>query len=210
MKKITLLIIIILTINFFTNHVKALEEDSTNSADTQDSEIRQKVQQKVEEALNKPKAKLGTITDISEQTIQISNPEDEIEQIEINKEETSYAKINDESQEIEFSDIAIGDFIVAMGYINENEVLESSRVLVTDVTKKPLRNIILGKVLEIENKEVTINTTNGKLVLIFPKRWKGPETSELDIGTKIIAAGDLNQNELSLRTVEIIDKEASD
>lgn len=209
MRKIIFLIIIISFGVFLTSQTVAQEENSTDSADTQDSAIRQKVQQKVEEALNKPKAKLGTITDISEQTIQITNLEDEIVQIEVNKEETQYVKINDDNEQIEFSDVAIGDFIVAMGYINENDVLEATRVLVTDVIRKPLRAIVQGKVVDIQKKEVTIRTKNEEYVLIFPKRWKGPEIEDLSEGVGVIAIGELNQNELSLRTIEIIDSESS-
>ena len=131
-----------------------------------DSSVRQKVQEKVDLVLNSPKAYLGVITDISEGTIQINklNSEQkdqvgkEIKQISVPTNTTYIKSQKSEVKNIKFTDVAIGDFIVAMGFINSNSVLEAQRVLVTDPPESTGRVTKLGTVKSVSKTKFLITT----------------------------------------------------
>lgn len=175
------------------------QEESTKSADT----VRQKVQEKVKQAQNVPYAYLGTVTDIVEDTFQLKTSAGEIKQTETG-EDTSYTNSIKDSEKIEFSDVAIGDFVAAMGFKNGNGVLKVERVLVTTPPEKPIRKTILGQVVEIKGKKVKIKANDTNIwELDFPARWEGPEIEELEEGQSIIVFGIPEENTLNIRTVFI-------
>jgi hypothetical protein len=108
---------------------------------TGDAAIRENVAQKVAAAMNQPKAYLGVVTDITSTTIQTKTPESQIEQIAIGGSEIVVVNSKGTNNKtVKLTDIAIGDFIVAMGYVNGNQVLEAQRILITD----PLQNTQLS------------------------------------------------------------------
>ena len=57
---------------------------------------------------------------------------------------------------MKLTDIAIGDFIVAMGYINSKSVLGAQRILVTDPVTEPKLDISLQKVTNVSKKYLSI------------------------------------------------------
>jgi len=182
-------------------------DESTSSAETEEVDsIKDRVKEKIAEAQNNPKAFVGTITDITKKTLQIKNKAEEIQQISFSSEGTSFIKSGKTTSNIDFEDVGIGDFIIAMGYItNGNGVLETKRVLVLSEPEELKRTIILGEVVSIEKKIVKINSSElGEIVLEFPKRWNGPEISELEEKMKIIAIGEIEEKILTIRTIEIV------
>ncbi|MDP3994672.1 MAG: hypothetical protein Q8P91_02490 [bacterium] len=135
---------------------------------TEGSEIRQKVLEKVEEALKNPKALLGVVTDISISTLQIKIPSGEIQQMSILPDAT-IVKIDKVSKEVIFSDIAIGDFVVGMGYKNENNILEAGRVLITKQPDEFTVKATIGKMSSIDKAIISTDTyfstyKNGKTI----------------------------------------------
>jgi hypothetical protein len=101
---------------------------------TGDAAIRERVAQKVAEAMNQPKAYLGVVTDITSSTIQIKNPEAQIEQISIGSD--SIAVINTTgtvNKTVKLTDIAIGDFITV-----EEAKITVSMAKVTKTSTKAL------------------------------------------------------------------------
>jgi hypothetical protein len=122
-----------------------------------ESGVRDKVAQKVAEALNKPKAFVGVVTDITDSTIQIKSLESEIKQI--STADDGVTVVNSKgttSKIVKLTDIAIGDFIVAMGYVNSNSVLLAQRILITNPISEPKINASLGKVTEVTKKVLTV------------------------------------------------------
>jgi hypothetical protein len=202
-----------LTIVFSTEFEKQQDIDreetseSTSSAETEATDtVREKVKEKIKEAQDNPKAFIGTVTDITEKTLQIKNESEEIQQISFDPEDTSFVKSGEKTSSIDFEDIGIGDFIVAMGYItNGNGVLETKRVLVLPAPEELKRTVVLGEIASIEKKNVSISSVEqGEVVLGFPKRWDGPEISELEEGMKIIVAGEVEEEKLIVRTIKIV------
>ncbi len=127
------------------------EETSSESA------VREAVIKKVEETLNSPKAYLGTVTDIAEKTIQLKTDWGTIEQVSTADEKIAVINQNATAKEIKITDIAIGDYIVAMGFRNGNHVLAAKRILITQMIPVPEIKIIYGKVKSISKKEIIIN-----------------------------------------------------
>ena len=185
--------------------------------------IREAVQEKIEEAQNKqslllrnkPKAYLGIITDIVENTVQIKNLEGEIKQIAVS-DQTVFVKINNVKQTLKLSDIAIGDFLVNMGYINSNSVLDAKRVLVTSEPAKPERVSIFGIVTSVGKNEITVTKvgSNDQLpitpeagAIVTSESEKGiikSRFSDLSVGSTIIAVGSKTEDNLSARSIHIV------
>ena len=125
---------------------------------TSDAAIAAGVAGKVAAALNQPKAYLGTVTDIADSTIQIKSLESQIEQIDISGTGISVVNTKDsDNKTVKLTDIGIGDFIVAMGYINQNSVLAAQRILVTNPVLTPEINVSIGKVTDVSQKTLTVS-----------------------------------------------------
>lgn len=213
-----------LTIVYSTEFAKD-EESSTLSYQEEATEegdrLVEKVQQKIEEAKNQPKAYLGTITDISENTIQmnkfvsgeVNNTAGEIQQVQVG-DDTTFVKVGKTTQAIEYSDVAIGDFIVAMGFVNEKGVLDAKRVLITSEPEPLTRKVVLGETLDVKKNELTlIQKAGGKELKVVPKDTvsvtsvKDGEASKVrysDIseGSTIIVTGDFVTGDVDGSTIE--------
>ncbi|MEK7536721.1 MAG: hypothetical protein AAB559_03025 [Patescibacteria group bacterium] len=135
---------------------------------------------------------VGTVTDISSGTIQIKTVKGDIEQMSI-VEETSYVNTLKKNTEVKSTDIAIGDYIVAMGFVNGNKVLDAKRILITS----PLEEN------KYSAKEITIETLSKTKIndITLPKKWVGPNVSELEVGQTIIVVGTSENEKYSLRSI---------
>lgn len=151
-------VLVVYSSSFQTAPAATPTGDATASSD---SEIRKKVQEKVANAMNKPKAYIGVVTDITDSTIQIKTTGSEIKQISTDAQSTSVVKITTVSKSVKLTDIAIGDFIVGMGYINTNSVLKAQRILITDPIAEPKINAVFGKITDTSKKTLTVSSLKG-------------------------------------------------
>lgn len=129
------------------------------SDNSTESAIRQKVAADVAAALNNPKAYIGVVTDIADSTVQIKTTDGQIRQISTS-DDGSVTVINSKgttTKTIKLTDIAIGDFIVAMGYVNSKSVLAAQRILVTDPVTEPKIDAYLAKVSDVSKKSITVS-----------------------------------------------------
>lgn len=131
-------------------------DNSTESA------IRANVAQKVAQALNQPKAYLGVVTDIADSTIELKTDAGEIKQVATGG---SGVSVMDEkgtnNKTVKLTDIAIGDFIVAMGYVNSASVLSAQRILISDPVTESKIDSFYGKVSSIAKKNLTVAPPGG-------------------------------------------------
>jgi hypothetical protein len=184
------------------------QEPATEEGDT----IRDKVQQKVEEARTVPFSYIGTVTDIAEETIQINKhvfdglteTNGQIQQISINEEATTFVKIAKTTTTVNFSDVAIGDFIIAMGYKNGNDVLEAQRILITTPLEVTTRKALFGEPSDISSRSLTLKTQDGDWSVEFGKTWVGPDLDEIGENDKVIVIGNTEDKTLEARFLEII------
>lgn len=140
---------------------KDVVDEKTEKDTSSESAIRAKVQEKVKEAMSKPKAYLGTVTDITDSTIQIKSTGGEIgqgniKQISVDGDGLTVVQTGKTNKEVKLTDIAIGDFIVAMGYKNGNQVLSAQRILITSEVADPTSKVYYGVISETSKKSLTV------------------------------------------------------
>lgn len=200
-KKIFFIILLASYFVFLVDGRNTLALESTESAN-----ILERVKEKVLKAKINPKAYMGLVTDKTGNSLQIKNTEGEIQLLSINPEEASFAKIDKQVSKASFSDIAIGDFIISLGFQSDNKVLDAKRILITAPPEKIKRQILVGEVKTIEKKQITLESKDGNTKTIsFPTRWKGPEIKEIKEKMRVIVVAQENQDgKLTLRTIEIL------
>lgn len=107
--------------------------------------IQEKVDEQIKNIINKPKSFIGTVTDVTETSLQLRSDKNEIEQVSIASDTTNVVNTKEKTSKIaKISDIAIGDFIAALGYINSSSVLSASRILITNPITEPKIKITSG------------------------------------------------------------------
>lgn len=122
-----------------------------------ESKMQDSVALKLAQSENPPRAYIGTVTDIAETTIQIRSTDSQIEQISATGESIDVLNTKGTSNKsVKFADIAIGDFIVAMGYLDGNDVLDAKRILISDVPNDPKLDISLYKVKNVGKKSLDL------------------------------------------------------
>lgn len=123
--------------------------------------VREKIQQKLEQVSNKPQAAIGTVTDKTSSGFNIRNGGAEIKQITIQENQTLIIKSGQTDKTIPFSDLAIGDFVAAIGYKTSAGALEADQVLIDNT--KPLDNyeLFIANVAEVTRTNITINPLAG-------------------------------------------------
>jgi len=150
----------------FQKYITTGESQDQGLADS----IRERVEQKVSQALKSPKALLGTVTDISENTLQIKSSGGEIEQISVSA-DTSALAMGKTNKEVKVTDVAIGDYIVAMGFMNGNGVLDTKRILITSPDEATNRLAIFAKVSKDNNTSlITQAIRSGEEKKVTPQR----------------------------------------
>ncbi len=186
-----------------------------------DSAIRARVEEKVVQALNRPKAYIGVVTDIADSTIQIKTTESQIEQISIKDNGITVIKTGTTNKTVKLTDIAIGDFIVGMGYVNSNSVLTAQRILITDPITDPKVESVYGKVGTITKKTLTVNpfktenqntvTPDTKTMILTLQDQKVTKIKFADIAenSSIIYVTDNSSDAPSVRAIFVIQEPQS-
>ena len=143
----------------------------------------------------KPIAYVGTITDISSGTIQIKDGEGDIKQISL-LEETKFINTLKKNIEVKSTDLAIGDYIIAMGFVNGNKVLKTQRLLITSPIEEN----------KFEAKKITIEDLSKTKInnISLPKKWNGPDIKSLEIGQNIILVGLSNGDKFDIRSILVV------
>jgi hypothetical protein len=174
-----------------------LAASPTSSTATGESDINKKVAQKVAQASNRPKAYIGTVTDISDSTIQIKTTDSQIEQIAIGGSGITVVNTKGTNNKaLKLTDIAIGDFIVAMGYINGNQVLKAQRILVTDAITDLQIEVSIAKVSSAPKKSLSAASLKDNQALTITPDKNTDIVSPLGGKTKDIKLSDIIMNDL--------------
>lgn len=189
--------------NYLDTDTESEEIIATESADT----VREKLKEKISTKSLKTTSYVGTITDISSGTIQIKSVQGDIKQMSLS-DDTSFINTLKKNVEVKATDLAIGDYIVAMGFVNGNKVLDSKRILISDPVIKNNFETVFGTISAISKTKLTIDRDNGEVLEItLPKKWVGPNISEMKEGQKIVTVGEMKEESFTLRTIFIEDSE---
>lgn len=161
---------------------------------------------RINSAKSKPHVFMGTITDKTDNSLQIKNFEGTIQIVAITK-NASFAQDLTTPKVLKYTDIAIGDYIIAMGFENTKGVLTTERVVVSKPFSEPTRKILFGKILSINKKVVTIEDKNSiAWVLTLPTKWEGPDLKDLVVGQNLIAVGEPERDKpenIKVRTMSL-------
>lgn len=161
----------ILTLIYSTEFAKITPPTPTQTeAPTKEStsSVRKKVEEKVAAALNSPTSYLGTVTDIAESGVQLKGAAGEINQISTANNLT-VIKDGKTPKEVKLTDIAIGDFIVAMGFTTGNHVLDSRRILITTPVQPASNEYLLATAGKAGKNQLTVNgVKDGKSLTLLP------------------------------------------
>jgi len=177
--------------------------------------VREKVRERVQEVRQGiPRGYFGEIKQISNQEFTLATRREEI-QVTVFAE----AKIIDRNrQNLEFKDLKVGDFCIAMGYLTENKTLEAKRIVLIPKPKPPLRMAIFGKVTDISKEEKIFTVKNEKKGLTYTISTSGKtaitkkgetkmrkvDFSAIEIGDRVTAVGTHKENEEKIITAKII------
>lgn len=188
-------------------------DNSTESA------IRAKVQQKVADAMKKPKGYLGVVTDIADATIQLKTSAGEIKQVAVSSDNVTVVNSKGTTNKtVKIADIAIGDFIVAMGYINTSSVLSAQRILVTDPVTDPKITALFGKVTDASKKTITVETlkdnqsqtvtpgTKTDIETFVKGKITGSKITDVDSGDMVIYVTDSSSDTPTVRSIFVVVK----
>jgi len=183
----------------------------SNDDNESEEDINERVQERLNEQANPITSYIGTITDITEEYFQIRSQSGEINQLTVN-EQTTYTSNIQDSRDIEFSDVAIGDFIVAMGRLDANEILNTQRVI---ITSPPVENNYLvskGVVTDITRNEMAINSDKSEIIFRLGNNtdyWEATNQNEIaradiEIDSEVLIAGEQNGDTISARSVFVL------
>lgn len=160
LKKTGLLLLLILLI---TTPVTAQEQASEGAQEDLSETIKERLKKASNDSVlsvtdTAPTALVGTLESVANGTLTIKT-----------KTGVSLASVNDDtayvrlpkSETIAFEDVAIGDYVIAMGFVNGSEVLEAERVVVSSTPPTPsTKQSLVGTVIAINQKTDTLTITS--------------------------------------------------
>lgn len=221
MKKLLIISNLLLVIGLVVNSPVVWGQSPTLEATSPAvQQIREKVKEIVREKIEEVKkgqirAFVGEISQISNLNITITNPRGE-KQVRVSEETKIIGKGR---KEIKLEDLEIGNFILAMGYLGDNSVLEARRIVVAEKPKLPARAVAFGKVTDIsttgekiltvknEKKGITYTVVVTDKTIITKKgetKIEKVNFSAIEKGDRVVAIGTPTENETKLITAKII------
>ena len=138
--------------------VKKASPDSENMED--------KIKEKLDSVQKITEFYKGTITDITDNNMQMKTSNDEIKQISYEANTTTFAKVGKTMTKITASDIAIGDYILALGQKSDNGVLETFRIIVTQPSIPEEIKVFYGTVSQKSKTDMEISEQGALNVLV--------------------------------------------
>jgi len=184
-------------------------------------EIRDAVKEKVREKLaevkkGQKKAFVGEIIEISDTTLTLETRGGE-SQIQV---ATDAAILNTNKEEIDFEDLAIGNFTIAMGFLDENSILQAIRLVIIKKPALVVRRVAFGVVTDISKDEM-LTIKNEKKDIIYSVETTGKTMitkkvdgkiekvtfEEIAVGDRVIAVGKPEENNdiiITARHVHVI------
>lgn len=174
------------------------QEDATSSSNITTEELTQNARDRLKKfatqsaSLTKQKRKIafiGSIEKIANDTITLKTSE-EIKLASVSA-STTYSRQPNSSSDLE--DVMIGDYAVAMGFINGSEVLETKRILLYEIApQKTKKTSVAGLIKYIDDQE-------NSLIIVADG-----EEIELDLTTKtsIYIQNGVEQDEVEIESLK--------
>ena len=221
MKRLTLIAYCLLLIAFPS--LAVAQESATEPAKNVRDTLREKVEEKITQLANKPKAKVGKITDIQNGSILLET-KNGAKQLKLGEELTIVDNRPTTAGEkkkktIEIKDLVLGDIIVAMGYLDTKDILEVKRILVIGELPTTTRRAVSGTVTEsnAKTKSLTIKHPKNSESWVIKTDLKTQFTekssfSGIKVGARVTAVGDPTKeaNTILAKLIHIIQADSKD
>lgn len=190
-------------------------EGTTATPTSKDQEIKDRIQERIQEVRKaKNTAFWGTLKEITNSTLILDTPRGE-RRVKTNGETTFVLG----KKEIKITDLAIGNFIIAMGTLDQNGTLNAKRILALAKPPAPAksRQAVYGKVTDISEDEKILVLTHPKKGTIFQVqvtnstiitkkvdgKIKKVNFSDIEVGDRVVAVGSKEKTDGTL-TAKII------
>lgn len=144
----------------------AFSSEIPSTSSDQNTDTTQAANDKVQAAQKKLEFILGTVTDLTENGVQLKDTNGDIQQISYDEKSTSFAKYTTTTKKITASDIAIGDYVLAIGYNKSNNLIEAVRILVTQPETPQDVKIFYGTVTTKNRSDFEVDEKNSGKVAI--------------------------------------------
>ncbi len=196
------------------------EIDRSEASD--EDEIRESVKDKIRAVKDKAVAFLGGVTDKLDNTIQTTSEDGEIEQISVG-DGTEYASIGKTTKEVTYDDLAIGDYVIAMGFANDSGVLIAKRILITTKPDATTRTAVIGTISENDDEDFVVTNQSGQAYTVDPvkkvavftfdddeEEIKKSKYANIEEGDVVIIVGSIEGDVVETRTIQIISPISTD
>ena len=120
---------------------------------------------------------------------------------------------------IDISKVKNNDYAIAMGYVGENEILDTRRLVIFTKTKEITREVAFGRIVDISNEEekiltikndskettYTIEVTNDTTISKkIENKMEKVAFSQVKMEDKIVVIGQISSTDKKIITAEII------
>jgi len=216
-KKLTIFTLIALCFLLSAIAVKAVSP-TPEATDSAVQEIRDKVKEivreKIEGAQQGQKAGFfGEISKITDSLLTIQTNQGE-KQLNV----ATDAAILQNGKKATLEDLETGSFSIGMGYLEDTNLLDTKRLVVSKKTELPVREVAFGQVTDISSEEEILTIKNEKKNLIYTieidsktvitKKMAGKVTkikfADIVEDDKLVAVGAPSENEHKIITAKII------
>jgi hypothetical protein len=218
MKKIltlTILLAFYLTLTFSVKAVSPTPEASSSAVDDLRDKVKEIVREKIEETQKGQKAAFfGEISKITEEALTLKTTQGE-KQLKI---ATDTAFIGKGNKKITLDDLKADSFAIAMGFLEDNNLLQTKRLVISEKTQTSDREMAFGKITDISSEEEILTIKNEKKNMIYTVEINDKTTINKKVDGKIqkiklqalgkddqiIAIGAPSENEHKIITAKII------
>lgn len=150
-------------------------QDDQEPSPTPDPAIQEKIEDRIQNVLTAQTEKKyafgGEITKISQDTIEIETKDDFLTLV-IN-DETEI--VNEDREPLVPADLEKGDYVIAMGYLDEEENLDTRRLVLSEPPEPLGQKVVFGKVSDL--------TSDGEKILTL-KELKEEDIYEIEVTTR--------------------------
>jgi len=144
--------------------------------------IREEVKKRVQAArAGQKRAFVGEIADITNTTLVLDTGRGE-KQVRAGEETTI---IGLERKEIEFEDLEIGSFTIAMGYLEETGILDARRIVIDKKPKIPDRLVAFGEVTDESSEEKILTVKHPQKGTVYMVEVTGTTEITSKVGDEI-------------------------
>jgi hypothetical protein len=218
MKKTLILTIFLafyLTLTFSVRAVSPTPEASDSAVQEIRDKVKEIVREKIEETQKGQKAAFfGEIGKITDESLTLETTQGE-KQLKI---ATDTAFIGKGNKKITLDDLQAGSFAIAMGFLEDSNLLQTKRIVISEKTQTAEREMAFGKITDISSEEEVLTIKNEKKNMIYTVEINEKTTitkkvdgkiqkikfQVLGKGDQIIAVGTPSENEHKIITAKIV------